>query len=916
MASNSIRAVIQGLLAAGACLSAEIAFAATPVADEVHSWNIPAEDGVAAVRDFGLQSGVAISAVQTDLQGKRLNAVTGTLSVEAALRQLTAGTGLKYVYDASGRAITLSAASPSKPLSQTPPAEVRRDPSTTPAGDPPRRPAILLEEIVVTARKREENVQDVPISAEVINGQTISRLNLDSLTQVAETVPSIHINSTGAGGQFFIRGIGSGTNQGFDQSVGTFIDDIYHGRTRIADAAFLDLDRVEVLKGPQGTFFGNNAVAGALNIVTAKPTDVFGGGVRALYGQFGQYAGEGVLNVPAGESFAVRLAAVGDGLTGWMKNPFAGHDQPDQNNKAARVTFLFRPTDNFDALLKVEGSDNHDSDGSQIADCPPPAPFTAAGFCKTAVTAGVPTGFNSHENTTDTGQGRFLSMFEDVLTMHYHIGDQTLTSVSGYYNYNFVQNVDSDGTPQSLLNIQFRERYRQASQELRIASPLGQTLEYLGGVYFQTDRLDGHGGDITDYFLTPAIQANPVGNAALLPYLPLGSTTPATGVYFQDEHSYAAFGSVGWNVTDALKLTAGLRGSWVYKTAGSTAFYGQGTQPYGGLVPLPPAAAAAAAKVPGAGGVLSPPWVTQRHDNAAQPSADIQYKILPDVMLYAAYSRGFLAGIPTGGITSGVARPPVFPEHVNDYEAGIKSKWFDQRLLLNLDIFRSNYTDLQVSSAIFNGGIPIANVTNAGSSRTQGVEFETEWLVSHAFRVRSAITYLDAKYISYPNVTRTALQTFCGTAANRNLPDCLQVYPLAQFPIGKATPTLQDLSGQPTNFAPKLSGSLTASYTIDLPRNYHFVTEADVYASTWYFYANNATDDPELAQPGYARVDGRFSFEGPDQKWAIDILFKNVTDRLIVNGGTGGTTLPTGTGSILAQTEQPRNFAIQARYQW
>jgi outer membrane receptor protein involved in Fe transport len=888
-------------LAASICIAAEGAAPAASVASEVHDWSIPAEDGAAAIRDFGLQSGVAISAAQQDIQGKRLNAVTGSLSVDDALRQLVAGTGLKFFYDRSGRAVTMAAASADTPAS---PANVRREPPTAATEPASRDEAVLVEEIVVTARKREENLQDVPISAEVINSQTLTGLNLNSLTEMAQTTPGIHINPTGAGGQLFIRGVGSGTSLTFDQSVGTFVDDIYHGRTRIADAAILDLDRVEILKGPQSTFFGNNAVAGAFNIVTAKPTDVFGGSVRALYGQFGQYAGEAMLNLPMNDVFAVRIAAISDGLSGWKKNPFAGHDQPDENNKAGRVTFLLRPTDDLDATLKIEGGKNRGSDGSQIGYCPPPAPFVAAGFCKTALAAKVPTGISDGENTTNAGQGMDLSTFEDVLTVNYHVGGNTLTSVSGFYNYHFQQNVDADGTPQQLLNLQTQEKYHQFSQELRIASPTGQTFEYLGGLYFQNDRLNGHTGDLNYFFLTPTILATPA-YAALIPYLPLAATAPNSGHYEQEEHSYAAFGSLGWNVTDQLKLSTGLRGSWVYKDANNVSSYGTATQTYGGLVPLPASVSALAAKLLGA---QTAPWSAQRSDNSLMPSAQIQYEFDQAAMLYLSYSRGFLAGIPTGGVVNGVATPQVQPEHVNAYEAGIKSEWFDQRLRVNMDVFQSDYTNLQVSSAVFNAAnVPVGEITNAGRSRSRGVEFESEWAVTDGLRIKSNVTYLNARYQNYPNVTLTAIQTFC--RANPTVADCKQ-----QFPAG--VPALQNLSGKPTSFAPNWSGTLGAAYSAPLPGGYHLVAEADVYASTSYFYGNNGTDDAEQMQAAYERLDGRLSLESPGDRWAVDIVMKNLTDRLIVGGGTGGTSLPTSTGSTLVQTEQPRNVAVQARYKW
>ena len=907
MAKPSVRAVVQGLLATAAYITAQAAFAAAPVADEVHSWNIPAEDGPSAVRDFGIQSGVAISAVQTDLQGLKLNAVSGSMSVDKALKLLVAGTGLKYVYDASGRAVTLTTA--------TKPAATKTAPATGPAAtkaDPPPTvdDAVLVEEIVVTARKREENLQEVPIAAQVISGETLKDYNIRSLTELSQSVPGIQLNATAASGQFFIRGIGSGTSYTFDQSVGTFIDDIFHGRTRIAEEAFLDLDRIEVLKGPQSTFFGNNAVAGALNIVSAKPTQEFDGSIRALYGQYGQYTGEGMLNIPLGTDFAMRIAAVGDGLSGWATDPYAGHKQPDQNNKAGRVTFLYKPSDDFDATLKIEGGSNEESDGSVVGNCPPAYPFvTATGasnpgtFCKSALAAGYNLRVSNFQDTTDAGQGVDLSTFEDVLTMHVKLGEETLTSVTGFYNYHFTENLDADGTPLQLLNQQTKEGYHQVSQELRIASPQGETLEWLGGLYAQYDHVEGTPGNTTYWFDNAAFAKT---YPTLVNYLPLATDI----LYAQAEHSYAAFGSLDWNITDQLKVGAGLRGTWDYKSATQNSLYGTGTSPYGSVVALPTAALQATATK--ALQAQRPQWWASNSYNSAMPSAEIDYKIVPAVMLYATYARGFLAGTPTdvGYVLNGVVTPPVLPEHVNAYEAGIKSKFYDDHVILNLDVFRSNYTNLQVGSNIFNAaGAAVSEITNAGNSRTQGVEFSGEW-VQNGFRLKTAATYLNARYINYAGVSDTAAQTYCRTAANVKLPSCL-----AEFPNG-VPPALQDLSGKPTSFAPTWSGSVTASYTATLPHGYHFVTETDVYASTNYFFGNTGTDDPLLMQSGYARLDGRLSFESPNERWAVDVILKNLTDKIIFMGAAGGTNLPTSTGSTLLQIDQPRNVAIQARYQW
>lgn len=152
-----------------------------------------------------------------------------------------------------------------------------------------------LQEVIVTARKRAENLQEVPVSAVVMSGRELQTQNVNSLDDLSQTLPDVHFVSTGnfASNDMFIRGVGSGQNPGFDQSVGNFVDDVYFGRSRIVGDTFLDLDRIEVLKGPPTTFFGNSAIAGALNIITKQPGDIFDGWVRALYGMFGQYAVEG-----------------------------------------------------------------------------------------------------------------------------------------------------------------------------------------------------------------------------------------------------------------------------------------------------------------------------------------------------------------------------------------------------------------------------------------------------------------------------------------------------------------------------------------------------------------------------------------------------------------------------------------------
>ena len=740
-----------------------------------------------------------------------------------------------------------------------------------------------LEEIVVTAQKRAENLQEVPISAQVVTSQSLAQQNLNSMADVAQTVPSVSITTAGRSNQIFIRGIGSpGSNQSYDQSVGTFVDDIYYGRSRTTAATFLDLDHIEILKGPQSTFFGNNAIAGAFNIVTQKPTDTFDASVRALYGQFGQYAAEGAVGGPITDTLSVRVAGTYNGETGWLKNLNTGDDEPDQRNLGGRVTFLFKPNADLDAMLKVEGSTDRSVPGiwSQLTDCPPAAPFKSAGFCKTALSLGVPIGLDNTVTSQAGGQSSDLSSADEVLTVNYRRWNQTLTSVSGYYHYDYNLNWAIAGLPTNELNAQVPENYRQFSQEFRIASPTDQVIQYLAGLYFQVDHLD-YSTDESFFFLTPTLQA--IGAhppfSALVPYLPIGNADNAD----QEEHVYAAFGTATWNATDELKVTAGLRATQVNKDFSDDLYYGTATQSYGGIVSLP----ATLQALPAALGLGKPGPIEglTRSDHALLPSANVRYQFDPNVMGYVSYAKGFKSGGFNGADTSGIVKNiPFAPEYVESYEAGVKSEWLDRRLLVDVDVFLSNYKDQQVSSTLFtSAGTPLSVVNNAASSRSEGVEFDTQWVINEHFRVSADGTYLQAFYVNYTNGSPTVLQQYAGLS-------------------------VQNLSGQQRTFAPRWSGNLAADYTTALPGNLRLTAEV-----TPYFTSNYYLTVLDQWAGAYTRLDGRLSLQSADERWSVDVIGKNLTSRQITL-----VTFPvsTASGSVLYQDEAPRNFALQFRYHW
>lgn len=877
MTNTTTRLVAHTLIAFGLSGTAAAQPPSEPqFATEIRTWNIPAEMAATAIRDFGLQSGISVFADFGQIEGKRFNPVVGPRSVDEALTQLLAGTGLEYKYIADHRAVSFTI-QPKRNVARSTRerlAELKSQVMSAP---------ILLEEIVVTAERREERLHDVPLSVQVVQGQTLAQRNLNSLNDVSEIMPSVHIGANGRSANLYIRGIGSGENQSFDQSVGIFSDDVYHGRARLSGATLLDLDRIEVLKGPQSTFFGNNAIAGAYNIVTKKPGGEFEASMRGLYGEHGDYAAEGAIGGPIGHTFAVRIAASLNGTAGWLRNEGIGRNIPGENSIAGRVSLRFTPFDELDVTLKAEGSKlrNSGSLGYQTASCPPPAPLVAAGFCQVALGLGVPGGLNNN-SVSQNSQGAILNTTEYVLTAHYNKWRHTLTSVSSYYEYRYSADLDTDGLPLTLLNGQVPEDFHQISQEFRIASPAAQRIEYLGGLYFHVSHLRFEQAS-SYFFLTPTLSSAPPF-APLTPYLPLGQDIR----FSQPERTYSAFGSAVWNVTDSLKLGMGLRASWVWKRYDWSLSYATASEPYGGMVPLPAAQAALAQTFANAVGLgVANTLRGSRDDRALIPSALAQYSVTRDVMTYLSYTKGFKAGGFNGADVTGTASSLLFaPEHVDAYQGGLKTKWFDHTVLLNLALFRSDYKDLQVATNLNSGTTFYSLVRNAASSRTQGIELESAWVPNQHIHLAVSATYDAARYIRYPNVTPNPFQQFSGQ-------------------------TVQDLSGRPTEYAPDWSGTLTASYASHVFGPFQLTTEVSTMFSSSYFLDGN--DNPLLRQGSYARLDARLSLETTNQSWALDLIAKNLTDRNIL---IFGTEWPTSLGSTLAAKEQTRNVAIQARFLW
>jgi outer membrane receptor protein involved in Fe transport len=752
--------------------------------------------------------------------------------------------------------------------------EARSQVPTSDAAGAKQADDTAIEEIVVTAQKREQNIQDVPISAAVIGGDTLVKENLNSLEDVARNVPSLTLQSSvGRSGVLAMRGVSSGNNPSFDQSVSTFVDGIYHGQARMAGAALVDLERIEILRGPQSTFFGNNAIAGAINVTTRKPGDTFEGWTRALYGQDGVYALEGAMGGPVTPTFGIRGAVSFTGSDGWLKNTTTGQDGPYERNLGGRLTFAYTPSDALDVTLKLEGSRNRNDSGLflQFANCPG-LPTTDPTQCLNPFDG---------DRYTENPQHADLDTFESALTANYAFGGgHVLTSVTGYQTWDYSQVIDVDVTGNLIIGANTPGEYAQFSQEFRIASPTGGVVDYLAGVYFQSDELKGE-TDTLYYVFTGPISGNPAF-AALVPYLPLGQGV----IYDQDQTNLSAFGSATWHVTDRFSLTGGLRYSEVEKKYDWSLYYGT-VNSDSTLTPLPASIAALPiAQSPlnlGPVGALS----GKRTDDAWLRSLSAQFRFTPDLMTYASYSRAFLAGgfnyneVCAGCLVATGPDPtrlPFDPEWVDAYEVGLKGQWFDRRFTLGLAVFRSEYEGLQTSATVtLPSGAVTSIVRNAADSLSQGVELDARVLPTDNLRLMASVTYLDSTYQDY------------------------------QFNL------TTNLADQPTGYSPDWSGTVSAEYDLHLPGEYLLTTMvAGRFASEQYL---GTTAAPQTLAPSYERYDARLTLETPDRRWAFDLIGGNLTDERVVTflNARGFTAA---NSSYMFQAQQPRNVALQARYRW
>jgi iron complex outermembrane receptor protein len=783
-----------------------------------------------------------------------------------------------------------------------------------PAPSAPARPEVrrAVDEIMVTARKREESLQDVPVVVSALDRAVLERYAVSDLVSAAKMTPQLTINAGGsnAGAILYLRGIGSGGNLGFDQTVGTVIDGVFYNRARWMQQAFMDMERIEVLKGPQALYFGKNTPAGVVIVTTADPGDEFEGMARLGYEvEAREWIGEAMLSAPLSDKFGVRVAARFTDMRGWMKNvaqqqvgvdplglviPAPAHPYNSSNEFSGRITLKWTPSDDFDATLKFQGSRYHNAGQNtmnqkigcqgpggtpqRVFGVPDPFDDCKADFriSKTdspperAVNA--PFDFNGGQPFTD------YESYNGSLLINYDMGGVTLTSVTGW---NWFKNRSMDNQDYSAAGQIWAseiEQFEVFSEELRLLSDFDGPFNFMIGAFYQDSAFD--------YDLQADIAPLP--------------RDPVTGSLFsfrrpsqQDGRSWSVFGEVIWKIVPTLELSAGARYSNERKV--STV---QNTFVHAFLT-----------------GVLT----DQRFDDTfrdsdVSPQATLTWRPTDDLTLYGGYKTGFKAGgfSHTAVLVRGINldRLTFDSESVEGFEAGVKATLFDGRLQLQTAAYRYVFKDQQVSA--FDAESTSFTIENAAKTRTTGIEVDAVYVATDQLQLRGNVAYNRARYREFlgPCFAGQTQEEGCNQVINPNT----------------GLPTSQDLSGKHPPISPDWNVSVGFTWDWPVSNALGASLSSDVrYVSGYPLLPENR---PDLRQDGYVTLDAVLRLYGLDESWEFAVIGRNLTNRTILlnsserplTGGRAG--LPAaapGAGvraDAFAATQRKRQVLFQATYRF
>jgi iron complex outermembrane recepter protein len=616
-----------------------------------------------------------------------------------------------------------------------------------------------------------------------LSGDKISEAGLQRFDQLAAYIPNFTVTQYEIGDVINIRGLASGIQAGFEQSVGTFVDGVYRGRSVQSRFAFLDVGTIEVLRGPQGTLFGKNTIAGAVNITSAKPTHEFEGEIRSTYNlEFEELQLDGYLSGSLSDTVRARAAFISREMDeGWVKNLAYNSNDPNTDELAGRVSFEWDAGDNTQVAFKYEAG-NWDNNG-QPMELVNAGPFALLGI---EDNIDYQSNFGGvGDNVLDIGSVQTfegdIEEFAITLTHTLNSGSE-ITAIAAQSEYDYQRAIDADLSPLPRIRFDDDEELQQTSFELRIASDTASQFEYIGGVYYHQADLTAEG--ITYASINSVNSLSTAGCAVAGGTQTLAvtgtnanadtayncelalvtGTLPLDGVgryakLEQDTETWAAFAQTTWNITDTLRTTLGVRYTEEVKKANQGVYavdYLPGnTRESSNLV-----------NIASAEQLLE--FTThdfsdlKRDEESFTWSGNIQWDVSTNTMAYATASTGFKAGgfnsfFMGSSAGGGAASSDVDfdEEDVLAFEIGSKMSLLEGAAELNIALFRTEFDNLQVS--VFSGNTTFS-VQNAAEATTQGIEIDGRWQVTDALLLNGSFGWTDFEFDRFSNQACTAEQ--------------------------------------------------------------------------------------------------------------------------------------------------------------
>ena len=774
-----------------------------------------------------------------------------------------------------------------------------------------------LEEIIVSAQKREESQQEVPISIVTLGGDKLNNAGIENLQDLTAHLPSIHFTETGLSTQVRVRGIGSDNSQGFEQSVGMYIDGIYYGRAQLFRIPLFDMERAELLRGPQSILFGKNSIAGALNLQTARPAQELTGYLSVLQElEIGQTELNGVVSVPMSEEFRARFAVRKNEETGYIKNTTLDTDQPFKEETSLRVSMDWDASDKLHFLAKGE-THRFKTKGRPVEIIQDlPLSEGSPNYLQTLVGGfGLTEPFEADlnfERQADLEESSDNEVNNMTLITTYQFDENTLTWTAGLLDFNTEELCDCDFIPAEILNLDLEETYEQKSHEIRLESPSGRKFEWVLGAFYQN----------WEQTFSDELGLSSTNLITLNPQTAIFGNTALRRDFEQSSDTWAVFGQFSWQVASKLFVSLGARYTGEKKEASKTidvidlTTNTVTTNPGLGFAYLTTFGAESnQATVSFANGTPQPlrhsghDVTGERDESALTPLFSIEYDFSDNAMIYGVYTTGFKAGgfdprsnsVGTFATTDPNVteeNPNLFfefeEETVTSVELGIKTSFAEGRGEFNFALYDMQYEDLQISQ--FDGSVGF-NVGNAKDTQVSGIEIDGRWLFNQHLSGSYNLSFLDFEYTDFQNGNCFAGQT----------PDGIDL-------DGDGSIDTCDYSGKRGVYTPEYTMNFALDYARPIFGNFELIAQTDIqYVDGHQVHVNlapNGEIDP------YTLMGMRLALA--TEKWSAALVGRNLLNEKIVSYAANAPLSETqfGTDTYYGFVRKPRTVALEARYQF